>query len=222
MVFTLGADAANANNPNASVEVTALNLTSLSTARLTRFRLNDFTNGSEVTGTNGANSSSFGSTAAGGSLSTLSFAQGSTRTFQILADVGTNVATSQSATFRFNAGSQFTAGTATWNVLNPASVSSTWTALAGDVADLSSATVSGAITSDTTAPTVTIVSAGGTLNNSLIDEVFTVTFSERIDPVTINSALSFGGTVATVAATATGGIVILTGTLDVTITVLLN
>ncbi len=216
--FTIGADAANANNPGASVAVTALNFTELSSATLTNFTLNDVTNNANVA-TN-ASLSSFGSAAINGTMSTQTFQQGETRTYKMLADVGTN-AGSQTAQFRFNAGSATTAGTATWSVTNNAvTANSTWTVLASDSADSTSTGLAAAATgSDVAAPTVVIDATGGTANNSVIDETFTVTFSERPDPVTINASLYFGGSVATVAATATGGIVSpITGALDVTIT----
>lgn len=130
--FKMGADAANANNPGAFVSVAGLNLTDFSTAALSNFTLNDITynlNAAVV-----ANSSSFNSTAAGGTMSTVIFQQGEQRTFKILADVRTNAGT-QFAQFRFNAGTQFNTGSATWSVTNNAvTSSSTWTVLAGNAA----------------------------------------------------------------------------------------
>lgn len=145
--FTLGADVANANNPGASVAVTALNLTNLSTATLVNFTLNDVTQNVNVA--TAANSSSFSSTVAGGVLSTLTLQQGETRTFKILADAETT-AGYQTAQFRFNAGTESLttgSGSATWSVTNNGVTSnSVWTILAGGVDGLNSTTLVSAST----------------------------------------------------------------------------
>ena len=203
--FTMGADAANVNNPGTSVSVSALNFTEISSAQLTSYLLNDVTNGVNITANSAySNSSSFSSAAAGGAMSAQTFQQGETRTYKLLADVGTS-AGSQTVSFRFNSGSNITAGTATWTV---GSETSTWTVLAGDVADLSSTTLTSASSgSDTTAPTFVVSFAGGSANNSVFDETITVTYNEKIDPYTINTSLTYAGSVAGVAATSGGGVV---------------
>ncbi len=205
--FTLGADVANANNPGASVSVTALNLTELSTATLVNFTLNDVTQNANVA-TN-ANSSSFSSTAAGGTLSTLTFQQGETRTFKILADVATN-AGSQIAQFRYNSGSQFAAGSATWSATGAATVNAiTWTVLAGDAADALSSSLQAAATgTDTAAPTITSITMANVATAGMIaaTDTITVLFSEKIDPATISTSLIYGTALTGVGSTTNGGL----------------
>jgi len=132
--FTMGADAANANDQGAYVSVSALNFKNLSTANLTNFTLQDLTMGGRNEATN-ANSSNFYSTEAGGSMLQLFFEQGVTRTFKILADVSANA--NDSVQFRFSAGSPNTAGSAIWSVAGYSTVSGiTWTTLDGGLSGI--------------------------------------------------------------------------------------
>lgn len=210
--FTMGADAANANNPGASISVSALNFTELSTANLSNFAITDVTNNVSIA--SNASSSSFSSTTAGGTMTAQTLQQGETRTYKILADVSTN-AGSQTAQFRFNAGSQFTAGTATWSVTGDTTVSSiTWTAVAGDAPDTSSTALSAAATgTDTAVPTIsTIVVANAGVAKSIdVLDTITITFSEKIDPASFGttgttSLLTYGNTVTGIGSTSNMGI----------------
>lgn len=210
--FTMGADAANAFNPGATVAVTALNLAFVGTARLTNFELYDFTR-SQAQASN-ANSSSFATGAAGGSLATQSFNGAETRTYKLYADVATS-AGSQTSAFRFNAGNDTTAGTATWSVTNNAVTSnSTWTVLAGDTSDLLSTTLtSGAAGSDLSAPTVTSITLTDTTaaddalgTSTAATATFAILFTEKIDPVTVSTSLTYGGTGVAITDAATGDV----------------
>jgi len=139
------------------------------------------------------------------------FQQGETRTFKILADVGTNVG-SQTAQFRFNAGAAGSPGSATWDVANAGVTSnSTWTVLAENAPDvLSSALIAASVASDTTAPTLNSIvlaetNVGSTTHFDTGDRI-TLTFSERIDPASIYGKLTYGGTVTEITAGYTGNI----------------
>lgn len=140
--FTIGADAANANNASASVSVSDLRFQYTGTASLTNFTLNSLTMNRNVA--SNANASNFNATAAGGTLGAtypVRLEQGFTETFRILADVSYN-AGSQTVQFRFNSGSFTSTGTATWGVTNNSrTVGSAWTVLAGDAESVTSSTL---------------------------------------------------------------------------------
>ncbi len=223
--FSLGANPANASNPNATVAVTNLSFVKSGQATLTNYTLYDVTNSTNVA-TN-APGPVFTNTAVGGNMGTLTFNQGEVRTYQIKADVGTN-GTGQTAYFTFNSG-QFnsqgqagvTSGSATWTVTNNAvtTVPPFWTALAGNVSyvDTSTSPVSVSAASDTVAPTIStiVVTNNGTAADLLAGaakDTILVTFSKRIDPASINAGLAYGGTVLAVPAASTGTI---TGAINV-------
>lgn len=86
------------DGPKAYVTVPQLNFYNLSTATLTNFTLNDITQAANVA-TN-SNSGNFYNMQNGGTMKPLTFLQGESRTFKILADVGTN-AGNQTAQFKY-------------------------------------------------------------------------------------------------------------------------
>lgn len=227
--FSLGANAANASNPNSTVAVTNLAFVKSGQATLTNYTLYDVTNSANVA-TN-ASGPVFGVGAVNGNMATLTFQQGEVRTYQIKADVGTN-GTGQTAYFTFNsgqfnsvAGNGTTLSSATWSVTNNSvtTVPPLWTALAGNVSyvDTSTSPVSVSAASDTTAPTISsiLVTNVGVVRTVDAGDIITITFSKRIDPTSINAGLFYGATGAaagagtgplvTSASNATGG---LTGT----------
>lgn len=81
-------DAKPSSDPKAYVTVPQLNFYNLSTATLTNFTLRDITQNVNVA-TN-SNSGNFHNAPNGGNMKPLVFQQGESRTFKILADVGTN------------------------------------------------------------------------------------------------------------------------------------
>lgn len=216
--FTLGADAADPFNPGATLSVTDLNFTLLATARLTRLMIYDVTNNIPVTPTNGSNSTNFmgAGTTEFNNLYPLLFQQGEKRTFKIIADVGTN-AGSQTAQFRFNSGTPFTPGTATWNVTNNGITSySSWTELQGNDSDTSSPTLASSSTaSDITAPKINSIKVrNGNITGKLDSgDSITITFDESIDPDTIKAGLHFGATAMNVDSRSTGGLTATTNAL---------
>jgi len=214
--FTLGANAANASNPNATVAVTNLAFVKSGQATLTNYTLYDVTNSVNVA-TN-ASGPVFGVGAVNGNMGTLTFQQGEVRTYQIKADVATN-GTGQTAYFTFNsgqfnsvAGNGTTLSSATWSVTNNSvtTVPPLWTALAGNVSyvDTSTSPVSVSAASDVTAPTLTAILAtdNGTAANvvAVAPDTIALTFSKRIDPASINAALAYGSNVNNVTPATTG------------------
>lgn len=209
--FTMGADTANAANPDAAVSVSSLNFTMISSATLTNATLHDFTNNTNVatnvTPDRSGGALNFSSTF----LTAQSFNHGETRTFRILADVGTS-AGSQSAQFRFNAGSDLTSGSATWTVsaTGQSAQSSTWTALAGDATDaLNAQMTSASVASDAVAPTISSVAiTDGTAGDDALNASSTIalTFTEKIDPASVSTSLRYGAGRVSVAAGATGAV----------------
>ncbi|MEK7212102.1 MAG: peptidoglycan-binding domain-containing protein, partial [Patescibacteria group bacterium] len=163
--FTVGANAANANNPNATVSLTSLAFTKSGVATLTNWTLRDDTNGVNVA-TN-ANGPTFSSATAGGAMAAQSFNQGETRTYIIKADIGTNgtnqnyYLTFQSGQFNSQSGNSaaVTSGSATWTTTNNAVTTTAplWTVLAANVAEVNSPAQTIGSASDTTAPTLSTI-----------------------------------------------------------------
>lgn len=201
--FTMGADTANAANPDAAITVTNLAFTQIASARLTNATLHDYTLNTNLS-TN-VTPDNAGGTLTFSGLST-SFTHGESRTFRVLADVGSN-AGSQSVQYRFNAGSDTSAGTATWNVSATGQTTVTgvtWTVLATDSTDTSSAQMTASsVASDAITPSISTVgitdAAAGNDALAAADSIL-ITFSEKIDPSSVASTLRYG--TGTVAATA--------------------
>ncbi len=88
------------------------------------------------------------------------------------------------------------------------------------VSPLSSVAASGTV--DATAPTISAIAvtglSGGTANTIEAGDVIAVTYSEVIDPTTINASLVPGGSVTGVAAASTGGFNVAQATAIVTLT----
>lgn len=214
--FTMGADTANAANPDARISVTALNFTKIASATLTNVTLNDVTNNTDIATnvTAGTSNLNFPATV----LTAQAFTHGESRTFRILADTGTS-AGSQSVQFRFNSGSDTSAGTATWSVSvgqapSVTTVSGvTWTVLASDVTDVANAQMTAAsVASDAITPTlssVTIADDTASTDSLAPDSTLALTFSEKIDPNSISVDLRYGtasSTGATITAGSTGSV----------------
>ncbi len=209
--FTMGADTANSANPDAAVSVTGLNFSMVSSATLTNATLHDFSNNANVT-----SATNITPDRAGGILNfsgvSIGFNHGESRTFRILADVGTS-AGSQSTYFRFNAGSNVSSGTATWSVTatgQTAVTGITWTALAGDGADTSSAQMTASsVASDAIAPTISSIlmtQAGGADNAWAAADTIAITFSKKIDPASVHTDLRYGAGTASTTSTGTGSL----------------
>ncbi|MBI5413484.1 hypothetical protein HZA42_04020 [Candidatus Peregrinibacteria bacterium] len=144
----------------------------------------------------GANRASFNNSTSGGIMSQIILQQGKTRTFKILADVATN-ADNKFIQLAFNAGSIYFPGSATWTVINGISTSTSpihWTDLEFDTISAAQLTTITPAT-DTIPPTlkaIELVNKGvaGTLE---VGDGIDLVFSERLDPMTINSDLTYGG-----------------------------